>query len=105
MQAVVPKGRVIIETTANGFNKFKTYWDDTELDKTPFKPHFYKASDFYDKKFLKEKERELGRMYKQEYPETPLEAFITSGEPYFDSESMEAYLDMIKEPINKGAYV
>jgi len=99
MQAVVPTGRVIIETTANGFNKFKTYWDRTVLEDTPFKPRFYAAQDFYSKEFLKQKEKELGRMYKQEYPATALEAFITSGETYFDSGALAHYLDIIRKPI------
>jgi len=102
MQAVVPTGRVIIETTANGFNKFKTYWDKTVSGDTPFKPHFYPAQDFYSREFLQQKEKELGRLYKQEYPATPLEAFITSGETYFDSDSLGHYLDLIRKPMIEG---
>lgn len=30
LQAVVPEGHVVIETTANGFNDFKTYWEETK---------------------------------------------------------------------------
>ncbi|RKZ02781.1 hypothetical protein DRQ25_18335 [Candidatus Fermentibacteria bacterium] len=102
MQAVVPDGRVIIETTANGFNAFKSFWDRTALGETPFTKHFYKASDFYDEEFLKRKEGELGRLFRQEYPETPLEAFITSGETYFKQEALEKYLEMVKHPIKEG---
>lgn len=76
MQAVIPDGRVIIESTANGFNFGKTFWDECVTGERPFKPNFYKASDFYDQEFLKTKEKELGRFYKQEYPETPNEAFL-----------------------------
>lgn len=101
MQAVVPDGRVVIETTANGFNRFKEYWDRTVLGETPFAHHFYPASGFYKKKFLDKKEKELGRLFRQEYPETPLEAFITSGEPYFDAEAMERYLEMVREPMQQ----
>lgn len=102
MQAVVPTGRVIIETTANGFNEFKTYWDNTSLGKTPFKNHFYPASAFYDKEFLEAKRGELGRLYSQEYPESPLEAFITSGSTYFEKEALEYYLGQIKQPVKEG---
>lgn len=76
MQAVVPTGRVIIETTANGYNFFKGFWDDCVLGKRPFKANFYRASDFYDAAFLANKKAELGRFAVQEYPETPNEAFI-----------------------------
>lgn len=102
MQAVVPTGRVIIETTANGFNDFKSYWDKSVMGETPFATHFYKASAFYSSEFLEKKERELGRMYRQEYPETPQEAFITSGETYFKNESLEYYLNQVEEPIKQG---
>lgn len=105
MQAVVPDGRVIIETTANGFNRFKEYWDETTRRETPFKAHFYPAQDFYTPEFLEKKEQELGRMYRQEYPATPMEAFITSGETYFDQEALEKYLDQIRKPMDGGIYV
>jgi len=92
LQAVVPDGRVVIETTANGFNYFKDFWDRSELGETGFTPLFYRASDFYDGKFLEQKQKELGRTYPQEYPETELEAFIASGEYYFDRDALEYYL-------------
>jgi len=92
MQAVVPEGRVIIETTANGFNFFKNYWDDSERGETGFKPLFFKASEFYDPEFLAVKKRDLGRLYVQEYPDNFLEAFVTSGESYFDKASLATYL-------------
>lgn len=92
MQAVVPNGRVIIETTANGFNFFKDYWDRSSNNETGFQPLFFKASQFYSPEFLDQKRRELGRQFQQEYPETPMEAFITSGESYFDKAQLATYL-------------
>lgn len=100
-QAVVPTGKLIIETTANGFNSFKSLWDDSVLGSTAYQPLFFRASDFYDEVFLQQKRKELGeRLYKQEYPDNPLEAFITSGETYFDQEAMQYYLEQAKEPIS-----
>lgn len=98
MQAVVPTGRTIIETTANGFNYFKEYWDKSEIGETGFKAIFYRASDFYDKDFLAQKKKDLGRQFPQEYPETPIEAFITSGECFFDAEALTYYKDNISTP-------
>lgn len=103
MQAVVPTGRAILETTANGFNEFKDYWDQTMLEETPFKAHFYPAQDFYSPEFLAQKERELQRLYRQEYPANPMEAFLTSGECYFDTESLEKYLSEVRSPQREGA--
>ncbi len=99
MQAVVPDGRVIIETTANGFNFFKGFWDECEKGERPFNPMFFKASDFYDAEFLENKRRELGRLFSQEYPETAQEAFVSSGEMYFDSDALKVYLAEMKKPI------
>jgi hypothetical protein len=92
MQAVVPTGRVIIETTANGFNYFKEYWDNSERGETGFNPMFFKAADFYSSEFLEMKKRDLGRLYSQEYPDTPMEAFVTSGESFFNKDSLAVYL-------------
>ncbi len=105
VQAVVPNGRVILETTANGFNEFKELWDKTSRGETNYKAHFYGASQFYDLRFLQEKQKELGRLFKQEYPETPLEAFITSGETYFTKDALEYYMGTIREPLKVGEYV
>ena len=89
MQAVVPDGRTIIETTANGFNYFKSFWDRSINDETGFNGIFYPGSQFYDSEFLGQKKKELGRQFQQEYPETPIEAFITSGECFFSGEALE----------------
>lgn len=100
-QAVVPAGKLIIETTANGYNAFKTLWDNSVLGQTAYQPLFFRASDFYSKDFLDQRRRELGpRLFAQEYPETPEEAFITSGETYFEKSAMQWYLSQAREPIN-----
>lgn len=95
--AVVPNGKVVIETTANGFNQFKEFYDRTVLGDTPYKAHFYPAQDFYEPEFLENKKKSLGRLYKQEYPSSPEEAFVTSGETYFDQEAMSWYLNGVKD--------
>jgi len=97
MQAVVPVGRVIIETTANGYGYFKTFWDECKLGERNFKPLFYKASDFYPKEFLEEKKKELREMFPQEYPETDTEAFLSSGEMFFSADALKWYLDNARE--------
>lgn len=99
-QAVVPSGKLVIETTANGFNSFKTLWDDSVLGNTAFQPLFFKASDFYDSSFLDQKRKELGRLYDQEYPDTPEIAFISSGLQYFEQSALRWYLENTKEPLN-----
>jgi hypothetical protein len=102
MQAVVPEGRVLIETTANGFNFFKTFWNECVLGQRPFKPNFYKASDFYPQEFLVQKSKELGRLFSQEYPETAEEAFLSSGALFFDSLALKHYLSNTRIPIEEN---
>lgn len=97
--ALVPNGRFVVETTANGFNEFKTFWDESVLGETGFKPHFFKASDFYSPEFLEQEKKRLGRLFPQEYPESPEEAFITSGEQYFNQDSLRELLNMTSEPL------
>jgi len=105
MQAVVPEGKVIIETTARGFNYFKEFWGECVNKVRPFKPLFYPASDFYTRNALDIKRRELGRLFDQEYPETPEDSFLTSGDLYFDSKALREYLAGCTNPLKKGIYV
>lgn len=100
LQAVVPTGRVIIETTANGYNEFKNFWDECELGERGFKALFYPASAFYDKDFLETKKKQLSELYPQEYPETSTEAFLASGEQYFNPLALRWYLDNVKKKID-----
>jgi|SRR3990167_1136902 len=95
-QAVVENGRFIIETTANGFNFARDLWYDSELGQTTFKPLFYPASDFYSPEFLARKKLELKETYSQEYPNTAEDAFLASGDSYFDKESLRWYLENAK---------
>jgi len=95
--ALIPTGKFIIETTANGFNEFKTLWDDSVNGQSTFKPLFYKASDFYSAEFLARERQRLGRLFDQEYPETPEEAFLSSGDMYFNQDSLKVHLRFIEQ--------
>lgn len=100
--AVVPDGRYILETTANGYNEFKTLWDECELGNKAFKPLFFPAGDFYTSEELTNKRREslTEADYLQEYPETPQDAFQTSGRCYFDLMALRDLLRLTKEPLH-----
>lgn len=102
LQAVVPTGLVAIETTANGFNEFRDFYFSSKAGETGFKANFYKASDFYSPEFLEQRKKELKGLYLQEYPETDVEAFLTSGSLFFDGSALKSYLDQAKEPITEG---
>ena len=99
-QAVIESGKLILETTANGYNEFKTLWDEAVNGESSFKAIFYKASDFYDAKFLEQKRHDLGRLYLQEYPETPEDAFLTSGDAFFNPEILRVYQKATIDPLD-----
>lgn len=98
--ALVPNGRFVVETTANGFNEFKTFYNDSELGNTDFKAHFYASQDFYPAEFLEREKKRLGRLFDQEHPSSSRVAFLTSGENYFDQESLRYYEEQCREPIS-----
>lgn len=95
--ALVPDGKFVIETTANGFNQFKTFYNDSEQGNTDFTAHFYPSQDFYPTEFLEKEQKRLGRLFDQEHPSTPEVAFLTSGQTYFDVDAMRWYLSNTKE--------
>ena len=98
LQALVPNGLLFIETTSNGFNFFKTLWDEAE--ERGFKKHFYNPTWEYPEEFLTKKRKELGRLFSQEYPFTEEESFLTSGDTYFSKESLKWYNERTKQPIS-----
>ncbi len=132
-----PDTAVIIETTPNGFNAFKIFWDDTCAGKTGFVPLFFAW--FEDPEYRKpvppgtvwtEEEQELKKAYnlddeqlawrrwciaanlrgdaekfKQEYPSCPEEAFLVSGNPYFDAQTVILRSKQAPEPVSRGRFV
>lgn len=90
-EAVTNDSITILETTANGYDQFKTHWDETEAGRTTYINFFYDPFWTYSKEFVEAKRANLGRLGAQEYPYTAKEAFLTSGLPYFDHEAMMAY--------------
>lgn len=96
-EAVVNNAMVTLETTANGFNEFKTFWDEASAKARGYLAFFYEPAWEYDQEFLDRKKLELGRLFDQEYPATPELAFIASGQHYFDTLSMKDYLTEVKD--------
>lgn len=121
MQAVPAEAdsMVIIESTANGFNAFKTMWDDAVAGRSDFTPLFfpwYEMAEYrmpYHGEALTAEEQEImqsfsldteqimwrrwcianncgGRadLFRQEYPSTPEDAFLTTGNCIFDTEKL-----------------
>ena len=64
----IPEALVLLETTANGMNEYKDYWDDAEDGKTDWIPFFWPwwkqldyALPFFDDRHREEFERDVGQ--------------------------------------------
>lgn len=95
-EACLPSAHKILETTAAGYNTYKTYWDESMMSITGFACLFYSPLWEYTLEYVQDKIGKLGRLGMQEFPMTPEEAFITSGEGYFDNFALRRLLDGVK---------
>ena len=98
-EACLPTAHKILETTANGFNSYKNTWDSAMLNENNFAALFYSPYWEYSEEYVTKKRNDLGRLGPQEFPLTAEEAFLTSGELYFDQVALREYLQMCKEPM------
>jgi hypothetical protein len=110
----VPQGRgmIFIESTANGEgNYYQDEWERASLPaerdgKRPssYSPRFFGWSEFYDEAWIEEKRREFPdeKLFKQEYPNDPDEAFIASGSPYFNNLLLKEMLNRRAQIIQQG---
>jgi len=95
-EACLPGAHKILETTAAGYNTYKKYWDESMLNVTGFACLFYSPLWEYTLDYVNEKRGKLGRLGVQEYPMTPEEAFVTSGDGFFDNFALMKLLDQVK---------
>lgn len=95
-EACLPMAHKILETTAAGFNSYKTFWDKSILNLTSFACLFYSPLWEYSQEYIDAKYKALGRLGPQEYPMTAQDAFLTSGHPFFDIDAMRDYLKFVE---------
>ena len=95
-EAIIEGAHMILETTANGFNKYKTFWDEAMMNRKGFACLFYAPEWEYSQEFLAGRAKKLGRLYQQEYPSTPEEAFIATGGTYIDRLALAQLLGQVK---------
>lgn len=101
------KGMIFIESTANGLdNYYQRTWEQAERGESSYKPRFFGWKEMYSEKWIEEKKKEFPTeaLFKQEYPETPEDAFISSGTPYFDNAILKAILDTSPPAIIAGQF-
>lgn len=131
-----PDTAVVIETTPNGFNSFKIFWDDAVAGRNGFLPVFFPW--FKEPEYRREVppgtvwtdgEERLRAAYglddeqlawrrwciannlrgdaekfKQEYPSCPEEAFLMSGNPFFDNAKVLLRLQDAPKPVKRGRF-
>ena len=94
-------GRIIGLSTANGSgNFFHELWVGSETGTNKFKPMFFpwSATEDRDESWYESKQESmLPWQLAQEYPTTPEEAFIKSGNPVFDLHALEEMNNYIEE--------
>jgi hypothetical protein len=118
LRATIPAAEqadITVETTANGMNEFKDFWDNDDRFETMFFPRFEQseyqeqAPEWYvvmeELRYLQERYKltnnQLYRYetrYKndkdgtlQEYPSEPIDAFISSWSPFYDLQTLRDY--------------
>lgn len=101
-------GKIFDESTARGYgNEYQTRWSKAYDKKIgPFRPIFFAASDFYSKEWLVQKRQEFttDEMFMQEYPETPEEAFVSSGSKFFDTKGITHLTKkIVRKPLQEGS--
>lgn len=124
MQALRERGKICIESTANGFNDFRDEWERAKHGESRFQAHFFPwhSDETYriallegevlelspeeealrhayslspeQIKWMRQRHRELRGKFPQEFPANDMEAFLSSGRPVFDA-------DILKELLTK----
>lgn len=129
-----PNTMVVIESTANGYDHFKTLWDGAVNGSNQWTPVFlpwymekaYRMPVTGGEAWTAEEEklrRDYGlddeqlqwrrwcikancggneALFRQEYPNTPDEAFLLSGEPFFDNAALALQRARAPEPESEG---
>jgi hypothetical protein len=99
-------GKIFDESTARGYgNQYQIRWELAAKKRSEFRDVFFSASRFYSPEWLAKKRKQFTTeaMFKQEYPETPDEAFMASGSKFFDYEALNHLRkEVIRKPLVQG---
>ncbi len=126
---------VIIESTANGYDDFKSMWDSAVNGESDFIPLFFPWFEMneyrmdakgisltYEEENLKKlfslDDEQIAwrrwciknncggdvRKFREEYPSTPEEAFLMTGECVFDKESILGRVAQMTPPVSTGSF-
>jgi hypothetical protein len=105
-QIDISSGWVFRESTANGYgNYYEQTWGMIQKGLSRFIGRFFGWREMYSEEEFKTIASEFvdKAMLMQEYPETPEEAFISSGTSYFDNIKILEYIKRAPEPKATGS--
>lgn len=99
-------GKIFDESTARGFgNHYQKRWELSSTGQSEFRGVFFSASVLYSPEWLAKKRLQFttDEMFRQEYPDNPDEAFMSSGSKFFSTEGI-AHLkkENVRKPIITG---
>ena len=99
-------GKIFDESTARGYgNHYQKRWALASKGESEFRAVFYGASELYSAEWLVKKRTQFTteEMFKQEYPDTPEEAFMSSGSKFFNAASInKLQKEVVRPPIISG---
>lgn len=104
----VPQGKGMIFMESTGGNTgtyFQLEWERAVREESTYKPRFFSWEEFYNDDFIAKKrlEYQTEEKFLTDYPKTPDEAFLASGEKFFDKMTLKWMKEHnIVEPIKTG---
>jgi hypothetical protein len=104
----VPQGKGMIFMESTGGNTgtyFQMEWERAVLEQSIYKPRFFSWEEFYNDEFIEKKrlEYQTEEKFLTDYPKTPDEAFLASGEKFFDKMTMKWIKEhSIIDPLKSG---
>lgn len=98
-------GKIFVESTGNQYGDyFQLMWERASRGEGNFHSRFFNWEEFYDREWFEKKrgDFESDATFKREYPTTPMDAFLSSGTPFFDLEALKKLLANVSDPIKQG---
>lgn len=99
----VGSGMIFKETTGNGRNHYYTRWQQAKRGEILDKHRFFSWKEFYTPEQFELIKASFGdkNLIPQEYPGDDEEAFLVSGNPFFNQEVLRKHLEAVGEPIKE----
>lgn len=93
-QVDIASGWIFCETTGKPATYFHKMWEEARAGRLRFRPRFFSWKELYSPQEFELIKQEFvdKKMQKQEYPETEDEAFIASGDNFFDPEKIKRFI-------------